>query len=127
MKRLSLMAVLAMLLALCLLATAAPALAGDPFEGYTPGAKWGGLHEINCRAYCLPVEPPAGSSGVSGPTPLLQPATRREPRQRFTAGVPPHHPTSTVSHSTIRVLAASARESQHLVERSQAAGLRTED
>jgi hypothetical protein len=48
---LALPVVLALLLALCLLTTAAPALAGDPFEGYTPGSQWGLLHEINCRAY----------------------------------------------------------------------------
>ena len=46
MKRLSLLVALAVLLALSLLATAGPALAGNPFEGNPPGSQWGG-HEIN--------------------------------------------------------------------------------
>lgn len=57
MKRLGLTAVLAVLLALCLLATAAPALAGDPFEGNTPGSQWSGPHKVNCRAYITFAEP----------------------------------------------------------------------
>ena len=48
---------LALMVAVCLLTTASPALAGDPFEGYTPGSQWGVLHEINCRAYITSMEP----------------------------------------------------------------------
>jgi hypothetical protein len=51
MKKLSICIPLAVMMAVCLLTTAAPVLAGDPFEGYTPGAQWGVLHEINCRTY----------------------------------------------------------------------------
>lgn len=50
MKRLSLLAALALLLALCVLATAGPALAGNPFGGNPPGSQWGG-HEINGKFY----------------------------------------------------------------------------
>jgi len=57
MKRLGLIAVLAGLLVLGLLTAAAPALAGGPFEGYTPGSQWDGLNEINCRAYITFMEP----------------------------------------------------------------------
>ncbi len=57
MKNLGLALMLAVLLSLCLLTAAAPALAGDPFEGYTPGSQWGGLHDINCRAYITFAEP----------------------------------------------------------------------
>ena len=60
MKRLSLLAVLALLLALCLLATAAPALAGSPFEGNPPGSQWGG-HEINAKFTYMKDDPVDGA------------------------------------------------------------------
>lgn len=47
---LSLMAVLALMLALCLLAMAGPALAGSPFEGNPP--LWGG-HDFNAKMYLV--------------------------------------------------------------------------
>jgi len=50
MKRLSLLAALAVVLALCLLATAGPALAVTP-----PGSQWGG-HEINGYAYLVSID-----------------------------------------------------------------------
>jgi hypothetical protein len=46
MKRLSLVAALGLLLALCLSVTAGPALADNYYDGDTPGSQWGG-HEIN--------------------------------------------------------------------------------
>jgi hypothetical protein len=50
MKRLSLLAALAVVLALCLLATAGPALAGT-----SAGSQWGG-HEINGYAYIVSID-----------------------------------------------------------------------
>jgi hypothetical protein len=49
-ERLSLLAGLALLVALCLLTVAGPALAGSPFDGTPPGSQWGG-HEVNAKAY----------------------------------------------------------------------------
>ena len=60
MKRLSLAAFLSMLLVLCLLAAAGPALAGSPFGGTPPGSQWGG-HEINAKFTYVKDDPVDGA------------------------------------------------------------------
>lgn len=60
--RLSLMVVLALLLALCLLAMAGPALAGSPFEGNPP--LWGG-HDFNAKMYVVGDGPESSAECLS--------------------------------------------------------------
>lgn len=50
--KLSRVPMLALLIAVCLLATAGTALAGSPFEGDPPGSQWG-PHDFNGKLYPL--------------------------------------------------------------------------
>jgi len=57
MRRLFICIPLAVTVMVCLLAIPAVTMAGDPFEGNTPGAQWGGANDINARAYIVSQEP----------------------------------------------------------------------